>query len=426
MKSNITRRKFMAATGGVAAGLTAFGATPSKVFAQEKTVKIGFLAALTGDAAGWGLPGLYGVEIWAEQLNAAGGLEMGGEKYRVEVISYDDEFDAVKATIGAKKLLFEDEVSIVLMLGITPVQAVKDFMTRNKMLTTTLVPTDISDDAPYLFAPVEVHPFYNVTAVDYIARNMPHIKTAAIATQNDELGLSSLATYRAAFEVAGIEVIEENLFGFEVTDFAPVVSKLIAANPDLITWDTAYPDYVNLLTEQAFLQGYKGQFVNCTLDQYEHILSKTSKEFLEGFLWQFPDLDDPIMQGGGTHFDNAAAFYKTYAERYPGAWTAVSWEYAAALEMWRAAANNAGTFDPPAVADALRSLNPVPHAFGDAEWWGEDFFGVNSAALGKWPVVQMQNGKAVIVEMGDVRAWCDQHLDVLKKHFIELGVPLAG
>jgi branched-chain amino acid transport system substrate-binding protein len=368
------------------------------------------------------LPGLYGVEIWVEQINAAGGMDVGGEKFRLEVISYDDEFDAIKATVGAKKLLFEDEVSVVLMLGVTPVLAVKDFMTRNKMLVTTLVPTDISADAPYLFAPVEVHPFYNVTAVDWISRNLPDIKTAAIATQNDELGLTSLATYRAAFEVAGIEVVEENLFGFEVTDFAPVVSKLIAASPDLITWDTAYPDYVNLLTEQAFLQGYKGQFVNCTLDQYDHILAKTSKEFLEGFLWQFPDLDDPIMQGSDTHFEGAADFYKTYAERYPGAWTAVSWEYAAALEMWKTAVGKAGTVDPVKVSEALRSLSPVPHAFGDAEWWGEEFFGVNSAALGKWPVVQMQNGKAVIVEMGDVRAWMDKHGDVLKKHMAALGI----
>jgi len=422
VNSNITRRKFLAGTGGVAAGLSTLSATPSKVFAGEKTVKVGFLAALTGDAAGWGLPGLYGVEIWVEQINAAGGMDVGGEKYRVEVISYDDEFDAIKATIGAKKLLFEDEVSIVLMLGVTPVLAVKDFMTRNKMLTTTLVPTDISADAPYLFAPVEVHPFYNVTAVDWISRNWPDVKTAAIATQNDELGLTSLATYRAAFEVAGIEVVEENLFGFEVTDFAPVVSKLIAASPDLITWDTAYPDYVNLLTEQAYLQGYKGQFVNCTLDQYDHILAKTSKEFLEGFLWQFPDLDDPIMQGPDTHFKGAADFYKTYSERYPGAWTAVSWEYAAALEMWKTAVGNAGTVDPVKVSEALRAMSPVPHAFGDAEWWGEEFFGVNSAALGKWPVVQMQNGKAVIVEMGDVRAWMDKHGDVLKKHMAALGI----
>jgi branched-chain amino acid transport system substrate-binding protein len=422
VNSNITRRKFLAGTGGVAAGLTTLSATPSKVFAGEKTVKVGFLAALTGDAAGWGLPGLYGVEIWVEQINAAGGMDVGGEKFRIEVISYDDEFDAIKATIGAKKLLFEDEVSVVLMLGVTPVLAVKDFMTRNKMLVTTLVPTDISADAPYLFAPVEVHPFYNVTAVDWISRNMPNIKTAAIATQNDELGLTSLATYRAAFEVAGIEVVEENLFGFEVTDFAPVVSKLIAASPDLITWDTAYPDYVNLLTEQAYLQGYKGQFVNCTLDQYDHIMAKTSKEFLEGFLWQFPDLDDPVMQGSGTHFKGAADFYKTYAERYPGAWTAVSWEYAAALEMWKTAVAKAGTVEPLKVSEALRSLSPVPHAFGDAEWWGEEFFGVNSAALGKWPVVQMQNGKAVIVEMGDVRAWMDKHGDVLKKHMAALGI----
>jgi branched-chain amino acid transport system substrate-binding protein len=422
VNSNITRRKFIAGTGGIAAGLTTLGATPSKVFAAEKTVKVGFLAALTGDAAGWGLPGLYGVEIWVEQINAEGGMDVGGEKYRVEVISYDDEFDAIKATIGAKKLLFEDEVSIVLMLGVTPVLAVKDFMTRNKMLTTTLVPTDISSDAPYLFAPVEVHPFYNVTAVDWISRNWPDVKTAAIATQNDELGLTSLATYRAAFEVAGIEVIEENLFGFEVTDFAPVVSKLIAANPDVISWDTAYPDYVNLLTEQAYLQGYKGRFVNCTLDQYDHILAKTSKEFLEGFLWQFPDLDDPVMQGSDTHFDGAAAFYKTYAERYPGAWTAVSWEYAAVLELWKTAVAEVGTIDPVKVSEALRSLSPVPHVFGDAEWWGEEFFGVNSAALGKWPVVQMQNGKAVILEMGDVRAWVDAHLDVLKKHFDMLGI----
>ncbi len=37
-------------------------------------------------------------------------------------------------------------------------------------------------------------------------------------------------------------------------------------------------------------------------------------------------------------------------------------------------------------------------------------------------VVQMQNGKAVIVEMGDVRAWLDAHIDVLKKHFDMLGI----
>ena len=102
----------------------------------------------------------------------------------------------------------------------------------------------------------------------------------------------------------------------------------------------------------------------------------------------------------------------------------MSWEYAAVLEMWKTAVAKAGTIEPLKVSEALQSMSPVPHVFGDAEWWGEAFLGVNSdrAALGKWPVVQMQNGKAVIIEMGDVRAWLDKHIDVLKRHFAELGL----
>ncbi len=40
MNSNITRRKFIAGTGGIAAGLTTLGATPSKVFAAEKLILV--------------------------------------------------------------------------------------------------------------------------------------------------------------------------------------------------------------------------------------------------------------------------------------------------------------------------------------------------------------------------------------------------
>ena len=42
--------------------------------------------------------------------------------------------------------------------------------------------------------------------------------------------------------------------------------------------------------------------------------------------------------------------------------------------------------------------------------------------MGRWPVVQMQNGKAVIVEMGDVRGWLDQHSEVMARHLEDLNV----
>jgi branched-chain amino acid transport system substrate-binding protein len=290
------------------------------------------------------------------------------------------------------------------------------------MLVSTLAPADMTADTPYLIAPVEVHPIYNVTGVDWVARNWPDKKTLAIATQDDELGLSSLATYRAACEVAGIEIVDEKLFGFDVVDFAPVVSALLAKNPDILCWDTAYPDYVTLMTEQAFLQGFKGKFVSCTLDQYPNVIDKTSQEFVEGFIFQFPDFDDPIMQGPDINFANAAEFYRIYNEKYPGAWNAVSWEYAGILESWKLGVELAGSYEPLDVLAALKGMETFPHVFGPAKWWGKDFFGVDNAPIGRWPVVQMQNGKAVIVEMADVMAWLEQHQDVLYRHFKDLNM----
>ena len=71
-----------------------------------------------------------------------------------------------------------------------------------KMLTTTLLPSDITPDTPYLVAPCESHPLYNVTGVEWLAKKFPDAKTAFIITTNDiEYGKQSAATYNAAFEV---------------------------------------------------------------------------------------------------------------------------------------------------------------------------------------------------------------------------------
>jgi hypothetical protein len=97
-----------------------------------------------------------------------------------------------------------------------------------------------------LVAPAEVHPIYNVTGVEWMAENMPDLKTAVICAQDDALGLPSVATYLAAFEAAGIEMIEEPLlFDPATTDFAPVVTKLLSKNPQIVCLDTAYSDYVH-------------------------------------------------------------------------------------------------------------------------------------------------------------------------------------
>jgi branched-chain amino acid transport system substrate-binding protein len=270
LQKKIGRRTFLGAT---AAGLaaTAMGSRLGSrlAFADQKTVKIGFLAPLTGEVAAWGLPGLYGVQMWAEQVNAAGGINIGGDPYQVEIVSYDDEYAPEKARAGASKLIHEDGVKFIMMLGGDPWPAVQPLANQAEMLVSTLLPSDLSPDTPYLIAPCEVHPIYNVTGVEWLAENKPELKKAVICAQDDSLGRPSVATYLSAFDAGGIEMVADPLFfDISTTDFAPVMTSLLANNPDILCLDTCYADFVHPLCEQAYQQGYKGQIISCTADFY--------------------------------------------------------------------------------------------------------------------------------------------------------------
>jgi branched-chain amino acid transport system substrate-binding protein len=418
-QKGMNRRAFL---GSTAAGMAlAATARPRAVMAEE-TVKIGFLAPLTGEVAAWGLPGLYGCEIWAEWVNAAGGIKVGDKSYAVEFVSYDNEYAPDKARTGAQKLINEDGVKFIMMLGGDTMPPVQDVTNRDKMLVSTLLPSDLTPDTPYLIAPCEVHPIYNVTGVDWLAANKPELKTAVICAQDDSLGRPSVATYLAAFEAAGIEVIDDPLFfDISTTDFAPVMTSLLSKNPDILCLDTAYADFVHPLCEQAFLQGYKGQIISCTADFYDKILEKTSKEFMEGFVFQFPDFDDPALNSPQVYFQKPNEFYAEYAKRWPGEWGAVSWEYSSIMNLWKDGAEKAGSLEPMDVLAAMKDEGKGRHIFGEAEWWGKELFGIDNALVGNWPVVVIEDGKAVIKEFRSIPAWWDKNKDIMIKHFEAMG-----
>ncbi len=413
----LSRRGFLrssATMAGATAMASAFGVQAN---AADKTIKIGFLAPLTGPVSAWGKPGLSGCEIWAEQVNAGGGIKLSDGDYQVEFVGYDNEYDPAKARTGATKLIREDGVSFIMMLGGDTWPGAQPVADKTGMLFSTLLPSDLAPDTQTLLAPVEVHPIYNVTGVQWMAETYPELKTAVMCAQDDALGLPSVATYLAAFEAAGIEMQSEPLlFDPATTDFAPVVTKLIANDPDVVCLDTCYSDYVHPIAEQLFQQGYKGQIISCTADFYDQMIAKTSKEFMEGFIFQFPDFDDPALNTDQINFKDPNGFFAEYNKRFPGEWGAVSWEYAAVMDLWKAAAEKAGSADPEAVLAAMKEGGKGAHAFGEADWWGKDLFGIDNALVGDWPVVVIEDGKATIKAFGNIPEWYDKHGELLKKH----------
>lgn len=410
----ITRRDLLKST--AAGALVASAAiVPSRAFASGDTIKIGMNIPMTGDYAPWGLPGLYGCQIVADNINAAGGYEIGGKKYKIEMVSYDHGYDIEKSVQGYKKMVSEDEVSMVMMLGGATVGAVMPWGERKNVVTSTLLSSDITPDTEHLIAPCESHPLYVVTAVEWLAKNHPDAKTAVIVTNNDvEYGLQAVATFEAAFEVAGIEVVDMNLHGFDVTDFAPIVSSVLSKNPDIFCMATSF--YTTSLMEQLYHQGFKGQVVTTTLDYHEEVIAKTSQEFVDGTIHNFPTFDDPRLNDADIDFPDPNGFGAEYMKRHPNDWSAVSWEYPAIMLQFLQGMKDAGTTDTEAALQSLLSNPNPPHPFGAGKWWGKELWGRDQVIVGKWPVVRLEGGKVRIKEFGDVAGWLEKHSDVLIKY----------
>ncbi|WP_108258287.1 ABC transporter substrate-binding protein [Mangrovicoccus ximenensis] len=405
-------------TTSLAQRLLATGNLPRLSVRDRAPVRIGALVPLSGPQEPWGRPGLDGCRIWADSINQHGGLLTGGTRRHVELIAADSS-GGEEAVLEAVRTMVETQrVRLVLTLGGAGMGLALAYLMDRRVLTATLLPSDLSPDHPFLIAPSEVHPFFNVTGVEWLAERRPGARRVALCSQDDRLGLPSLATYRAAFRVAGREIVHETRYDPAEADAAAIVAGMMAAEPDVLCWCSSAPPMVDALTAAAFDAGFAGEILSCTCDGYERLVARTSAAFMERFTFQFPDFDDPALEDAEFFFRRPRAFYDAYCRRFPGQWTAVSWEYAAILDMWHAAVETADSLAAPSVLAAMKRGRQMPHAFGMAKWWGTEVYGIDNALVGDWPVVAIRGGKARIQGFGSVLGWLEAHGAVLME---ELG-----
>lgn len=412
-KTTMTRRTALVAAAGAAAAVM----VPRGARAANKVVKVGALVPLTGDLSLWGLPAKNGADIWAARVNAAGGLKVGGESYDVQVVAYDGAYIAEKTLQGARSFVDED-VKFTMIIGGDDWAAMQDFSNRNKLLTSTLYVSDLNPDSTYLIAPVEVHPFYFGLGVEYLRKVGPDLKTVSLCAQDDITGRTALAYWRAGFDAHGFEIVSDAYFDNATTDFAPVVSAMLSASPDAVCIDTTYPSVALLLVEQLFVQGYKGRILHAGFELLPDMVARTSKEFMEGSIAFFPRFDDPGIDTSAAGFPDASGFHAAFEKTYPQQWNNTSWEFPAALEVWKQGVETAGTFEPDALLASMKA-NPPKHIFGAAKWWGADLFGIDNALVGNWPIVEVRDGKVEIAEIGDQAAWYEAHKAEVETRFRE-------
>jgi branched-chain amino acid transport system substrate-binding protein len=400
----------------VMSALPVLASGPKEEAEGEKIFKIGILGPMSGPSVAWGLPAKHGVEIWMEDIIAAGGIKVGDDVYMPELVVYDDEQISSKSMLGARKLVLEDEVDIIMALGGDPAIAVSPFLTEQKMVEHSFISTDVHKDAPYLCIPIESCPFFT-GAIEWIAEAYPWAKTMAHCAQDDLIGIEGACYTWAGAEATGIEIVYDKFFAPETVDFAPIVSAMLAKDPDIINVGCSYVEYVDLIVEQCYLQGFEG--ILTSVEFMDSTIAKVPEDWLEArkAIGCFPRFDDPVIKDRRIAERSFKEFYDEFVERWPGEWGAVSYEWAAGLDVWRYGMQLAGTIEPVAVLEALKAEKTVPHCFGPGKWLGGDFAGQDNLLYSDWHWTEFRDGKNAIVYTMNVADWLEENKAIYQKYY---------
>lgn len=226
---------------------------------SEDTIKIGVIAPLTGEVAVYGNATNNGIELYVEQLNAAGGID--GKK--VELVTYDDKGDATEALNAYNKLVSADEVcAIIGPVTSGPTFGVAEASAADGVpcITATATHPDVTTYGDNFFRSCFEDPFQG-GAITSFAYNNLEARTAAIIYNTSDTyseGLKDSITEKAA--ELGIEIVATEGYSKGDVDFRSQLTNIQSKNPDVLFT----PDYYNnvyMICKQAREMGIESTFL---------------------------------------------------------------------------------------------------------------------------------------------------------------------
>jgi branched-chain amino acid transport system substrate-binding protein len=242
--TGLSRRRTLALTGSALAAFT------YPALAQNAPVKIGFGMALTGGLAGGGKAALLSYQIWAEEVNARGGLL--GRK--VELVHYDDQSNPATVPGIYAKLLDIDKADIVISgYATVPTAAAMPVIMQRGKLFLSLFALAANDQFQYgryfQMQPngPEAKFEFSRGYFELASKLDPKPQTAALVGADAEFGVLALEGARENAKKAGIKIVYDRSYPPNTLDFGSIVRAIKAANSDLVFIASYPPDTAGMI-----------------------------------------------------------------------------------------------------------------------------------------------------------------------------------
>jgi branched-chain amino acid transport system substrate-binding protein len=219
----------------------------------QEPVRIGYAIARTGPwAAGAQVTQEPNFIMWAEQVNAAGGLNVKGVRRKIELMGFDDRSETETVVRTYEKLMGSDKVDLILPPWGTGANfAVIPLLQKYgyPMLAPTATGRKLLEmKNPYFFALLQQPDRMMDALAEYLAARQA--KTVAVLHVDELFGLEQMGALEASLKAKGIRIIEKKSYPLGVKDLQPVLNDIKAKNPDAFI-ALSYPPDTFLITGQS-------------------------------------------------------------------------------------------------------------------------------------------------------------------------------
>jgi branched-chain amino acid transport system substrate-binding protein len=365
-----------------ALALLAATAAPSRA---ADVIKFGISTPLSGPAAPWGIPHKNATELIFDEVNAQGGLDVGGKKYKLEVIAYDHKYVIAEGVATVNRLIAKDGVKYISILGGAVAKANEEAINESGSLGLTLAYAEglVSPKNSLTFqcfpAPPETTTFWK-----WIKEKHPQIKRIASIAPNDDTGWWSVKVETTYVQKLGYDVVAKEYFERVMTDFNPILLRLLAQKPDAISVMASPAGSVGLIVKQARELGFKGRFVALHQIDSSVVANIAGRENTEG-MWVHGYVQTPLP-------DKLKSWQQRYTKKF-GEWNATSIDFTNPAFAFVAAVRKAQSLDPKKVGEAMRTVE-FDNLWGKAHFGGKDYYGIGQQIIYPMPFSEVRDGVA--------------------------------
>ena len=240
--------------------------------ARAESVRIGVIAEITGDMPAVGASCRNAAEMAVKEINAAGGLDVGGKKLKVELFVEDNGGKADQSAAAAQKLITQEEVVAIIGPNASryaiPASEIAEgnqtiFITPWSTNPKTTLDAVTGKPKKYAFRSCFIDPFQGKVLARFAFETMKAKKAAVLYDVASDYNKGIAEVFKADYEKLGGKVVAFETYTTNDKDFSAQFTKIKAAAPDVVFLPNYYSE-VPLQVQQAKRLGITAPFLGAT------------------------------------------------------------------------------------------------------------------------------------------------------------------